>query len=414
MASLGQTDPDLAELLADERRRLEETIDLIAAENTPPPEILEMMGSVFNIKTIEGYPGKRFHAGCRNVDAVERLAVDRCRQLFQAGHANVQPHSGTSANLAVYFSVLEPGDPILAMSLPHGGHLSHGHRASMTSRCFRFEHYRVDSQTELIDYEEMRRLARSFRPRMIVAGASSYPRLIDYEQVAAIAREVSAYLLVDMAHIAGLVAAEVIPSPVPVSDFVTFTCYKTMLGPRGGVVLGREDLAKRIDSAVFPGGQGTSPVNTMAAKALCFQRALNDPEFSTIQRETVRNAQHLASCLSDRGYRLVTGGTDNHQVIPDVGQAGISGKAAEELLEAVGIVCNRNVIPSDAEAGSGTSGIRLGTQAATVRGMGFPEMERLADLIDRTLKAGSDAEQLDEVRTGVRDLAGAFPVYEGS
>ena len=412
MASLGQTDPDLAELLADERRRLEETIDLIAAENTPPPEILEMMGSVFNIKTIEGYPGKRFHAGCQNVDGVERLAVERCRQLFRAGHANVQPHSGTSANLAAYFSVLEPGDRILAMSLPHGGHLSHGHRASMTSRCFRFEHYRVDSQTELIDYQEMRRLARSFRPRMLVAGASSYPRLIDYDEVASIAREVSAYLLVDMAHIAGLVAAGVIPSPVPVSDFVTFTCYKTMLGPRGGVVLTSENLAKRIDSAVFPGGQGTSPVNSMAAKALCFHRALNDPEFSTIQRETVRNAQHLAGSISDRGYRLVTGGTDNHQVIPDVGQAGISGKTAEELLESVGIVCNRNVIPSDAEAGSGTSGIRLGTQAATVRGMGFPEMERLADLIDRTLKAGSDEEQLDAVRAEVRDLAGAFPVYE--
>ncbi|UCB52630.1 MAG: serine hydroxymethyltransferase, partial [Candidatus Zixiibacteriota bacterium] len=264
MRFLPKDDPELAELIRNETSRIEETLDLIAAENHAPRSVMEALGSILNTKTIEGYPGKRFHAGCVYADEVENLAISRGKHLFGAKHVNVQPHSGTSANLAVYFSVLDVGDRILAMSLPHGGHLSHGHAASITSRCFEFEHYNVDSGTELIDYNQVMDLALKFRPKMMVAGASSYARLIDYEKMAAIASEVSAYLLVDMAHIAGLVAAKVIPSPVPHSDFVTFTCYKTMMGGRGGVILSKQKYGDQIDRAIFPGCQGTSPVNVIA------------------------------------------------------------------------------------------------------------------------------------------------------
>ena len=268
MKFLSKDDPEVAELIKKEESRIENTIDLIASENHSPRSIMEVLGSVFNTKTIEGYPGKRFHAGCIYADEVENLAISRGKQLFGAEYINVQPHSGTSANLAVYFSVLEMGDRILAMSLPHGGHLSHGHRASITSRCFEFNHYGVNNKTELIDYDEVRELAHKFKPRMIVAGASSYPRLIDYEKMAEIAKEVSSYLFTDMAHLGGLVAAKVIPSPVPHSDFVTFTCYKTMMGGRGGVILCKQDYGKKIDSAIFPGCQGTSAVNLRARQKI--------------------------------------------------------------------------------------------------------------------------------------------------
>ena len=273
-------------LIQQEKTRLETTLNLIAAEHHCPPSIMEVLGSVLNTKTIEGYPGKRFHAGCGYVDQVENLAISRGRKLFNAEYVNVQPHSGTSANLAVYFSVLKVGDRILSMRLPHGGHLSHGHRASITSKCFSFEHYSVDLESERIDYDQVHEMAVRFRPRMIVAGASSYARLIDYERLAEIAREVSAYLLVDMAHIAGLVAAGAIPSPVPFADFVTFTCYKTMMGGRGGVILCKKEYGKKIDSSVFPGCQGTSPVNVIAAKALIFKLAM-EPRFKDIQTKTI-------------------------------------------------------------------------------------------------------------------------------
>lgn len=410
MTHLEMADPEIARLIDHERVRLEETLNLIAAENHMPAAVLETMGSVLNTKTIEGYPGKRFHAGCVHVDEVEDLAVERGRKLFGAEHVNVQPHSGTSANLAVYFAVLDVGDRILAMKLAHGGHLSHGHPASITGRCFDFRHYSVDPETELIDYDQVQRTAVEFQPRMIVAGASSYPRCIDYIRMAEIARSVSAYLLVDMAHLAGLVAADVIPSPVPHSDFVTFTGYKTLMGPRGGVILCRAPFARQIDRTIFPGCQGTSAVNLIAAKALIFKLA-GEKAFRETQAQTVQNAGRLAGALADCGYRIVTGGTDNHLVLVDVGSRHLDGGAVEKALEAVGLVANRNVIPGDENQPGTVSGVRLGTAAVTTRGMGSAEMDAIAGLIDRTLLAGQDQDALDKIKSQVAELCKRFPVY---
>lgn len=410
MKFLSKDDPEVAELIKKEESRIENTIDLIASENHSPRSIMEVLGSVFNTKTIEGYPGKRFHAGCIYADEVENLAISRGKQLFGAEYINVQPHSGTSANLAVYFSVLEMGDRILAMSLPHGGHLSHGHRASITSRCFEFNHYGVNNKTELIDYDEVRELSHKFKPRMIVAGASSYPRLIDYEKMAEIAKEVSSYLFTDMAHLGGLVAAKVIPSPVPHSDFVTFTCYKTMMGGRGGVVLCKQDYGKKIDSAIFPGCQGTSAVNLIVAKALIFKLAM-EPEFVDIQKKTLENAAYLAKQLDKKGYRIVTGGTDNHQVLVDVTPKGLKGNAAEKFLEFVGVIANRNVIPIDSDSPGTVSGLRLGSSAVTSRGMGKPEIVKIADLIDAAMVNHENKDVLDRVSKEVFELCKKFPVY---
>ena len=410
MKFLSKDDPEVAELIKKEESRIENTIDLIASENHSPRSIMEVLGSVFNTKTIEGYPGKRFHAGCIYADEVENLAISRGKQLFGAEYINVQPHSGTSANLAVYFSVLEMGDRILAMSLPHGGHLSHGHRASITSRCFEFNHYGVNNKTELIDYDEVRELSHKFKPRMIVAGASSYPRLIDYEKMAEIAKEVSSYLFTDMAHLGGLVAAKVIPSPVPHSDFVTFTCYKTMMGGRGGVILCKQDYGKKIDSAIFPGGQGTSAVNLIVAKALIFKLAM-EPEFVDIQKKTLENAAYLAKQLDKKGYRIVTGGTDNHQVLVDVTPKGLKGNAAEKFLEFVGVIANRNVIPIDSDSAGTVSGLRFGSSAITSRGMGKPEIVKIADLIDAAIVNHENKDVLDRVSKEVFELCKKFPVY---
>jgi glycine hydroxymethyltransferase len=413
MKFLSKDDPEVAELIKKEESRIENTIDLIASENHSPRSIMEVLGSVFNTKTIEGYPGKRFHAGCIYADEVENLAISRGKQLFGAEYINVQPHSGTSANLAVYFSVLEMGDRILAMSLPHGGHLSHGHRASITSRCFEFNHYGVNNKTELIDYDEVRELSHKFKPRMIVAGASSYPRLIDYEKMAEIAKEVSSYLFTDMAHLGGLVAAKVIPSPVPHSDFVTFTCYKTMMGGRGGVILCKQDYGKKIDSAIFPGCQGTSAVNLIVAKALIFKLAM-EPEFVDIQKKTLENAAYLAKQLDKKGYRIVTGGTDNHQVLVDVTPKGLKGNAAEKFLEFVGVIANRNVIPIDSDSPGTVSGLRLGSSAVTAvtsRGMGKPEIVKIADLIDAAMVNHENKDVLDRVSKEVFELCKKFPVY---
>lgn len=410
MRYLVQDDPQVAALIEKEEVRIENTLDLIAAENHSPPSVMEALGSVFNTKTIEGYPGKRFHAGCKYADEVEDLAVSRGKQLFSAEYVNVQPHSGTSANLAVYFSVLQVGDKILSMSLPHGGHLSHGHRASITSKCFNFSHYNVDAKTELIDYDEVRSLAQKHKPRMIVAGASSYPRLIDYEKMASIAKDVSAYLFADMAHLAGLVAAKVIPSPVPYCDFVTFTCYKTMMGGRGGVILSKRDYGKKIDGAVFPGTQGTSPVNVIAAKAVIFKLAMT-PHFAEVQKKTLENAVLLAAELAAKGFRIVSGGTENHQVLVDVSSKGIGGNAAEKVLESVGIVANRNVIPSDARNPGAESGVRLGTSAVAARGMGKEEMVQIADFIYTALANSANGSVLEEVAQRVETLARKFPVY---
>ncbi len=410
MAHIDKADPEIAQLADREKARLENTLNLIAAENHMPAAILEVLGSVLNTKTIEGYPGKRFHAGCVHVDAVEALAIARCRALFGAEHVNVQPHSGTSANLAVYFSVLDIGDRILSMNLAHGGHLSHGHAASITSRCFDFRHYGVDPKTELIDYDQVSRMADAFRPKMIVAGASSYPRCIDYARMAEIARNVSACLLVDMAHLAGLVAAGVIPSPVPHSDFVTFTGYKTLMGPRGGVILCRAPYARKIDRTIFPGCQGTSAVNLIAAKAMIFKMA-TEKAFIDIQAQTVVNAACLARVLADRDYRIVTGGTDNHLVLVDMCSKGVEGGAAEKILESVGIIANRNVIPGDELKPGTASGVRFGTAAVTTRGMGETEIEEIAQMIDGVLNGGEAPDILEKTKAQVTALCRRFPVY---
>ncbi len=410
MTPIGIEDPAIAQLVAQERTRLENTLNLIAAENHMPKAILETLGSVLNTKTIEGYPGKRFHAGCVHVDEVEALAIERGRALFGAEHMNVQPHSGTSANLAVYFSVLDIGDRILSMNLAHGGHLSHGHQASITGRCFDFRHYGVDPETELIDYDQVSRIADTFRPKMIVAGASSYPRCIDYARMAEIARRVSAYLLVDMAHLAGLVAAGVIPSPVPHSDFVTFTGYKTLMGPRGGAILCRAPYARKIDRTIFPGCQGTSAVNLIAAKAMIFKLA-GEKAFIDIQKQTVANAADLAAALAKRGYRTVTGGTDNHLVMVDMGTRNMAGGAAEKALESVGIIANRNVIPGDEQKPGKVSGVRFGTAAVTTRGMGAGEILEIADMIDGVLTGGDALDIIEKTKAQVTALCRRFPVY---
>jgi glycine hydroxymethyltransferase len=410
MGTLAQDDPQVFRIVRKESVRVENTLDLIAAENHPPLSILEAQGSILGMKAAEGYPGRRFHAGCRHADEVERLAVARARTLFGAEHVNVQPHSGVSANLAVYFSVLTPGDRVLSMRLDHGGHLSHGDSASITSRCFEFRHYGVDARSERIDYREVRRIAAEFRPRMIVAGASSYPRRIDYEAFAEIARKHAAYLLVDMAHIAGLVAGRAIPSPVPVSDFVTFTTYKTLQGGRGGVILCRKKHAPRIEKTLFPGAQGTPSLNLVAAKAVCFKRAA-EPSFRSYQRKIVANAKLLAAALQKRGYRIVSGGTDIHLVLVDLGSKGLTGKAAETALESVGIIVNRNPIPNDPRPPEVAGGIRIGSAAITARGIPRPEMEKIVEWIDKALAYPDRKPVLSAIAAEVAEFCAAFPVY---
>jgi len=398
------------DLIEKEKRRQQMTLCMIAAENTAPKPILEALGSYFNNKTAEGYPAHRYHTGCQVADELEQLAINRCKSIFGAGHANVQSHSGVNANLAVYSAVLQPGDTVISMKLSHGGHLSHGDPASITSRIYRFDHYGVNPNTELLDYDEIRKLALKRRPRMIVAGASSYPRLIDYVSLRTIAEEISAYLLVDMAHIAGLVAAQVIPSPVPHADFVTFTTYKTMMGPHGGVILSKKIFSGDIDHAVFPGTQGTPTLSLVAGKAVCFKLATT-PEFIQIQKATLKNAQILADELRTRGYRLVTGGTDNHLVLIDLRSKALKGDVAERALEEVGILTNRNAIPYDSESTQTTSGLRMGTQAISARGLREEEMREISKLIDQTLSALGDESVKMEVLEKVHNICFRFPIY---
>lgn len=411
MHYLPRQDPAVAEIIRLEEARIENTLDLIAAENHAPGSIFEAQGSIFSTKAAEGYPGRRFHAGCRHADALESLAIDRAKRLFGADHANLQPHSGVSANLAVYFAVLNPGDRILSMKLSHGGHLSHGDPSSITSRCFNFRHYGLDPATECIDYDEVASLAREFKPRMLVAGASSYPRLIDYEKMAQISSSVSAYLLVDMAHIAGLVAAGVIPGPVPHADFVTFTTYKTLQGGRGGVILCRQEHARKISRTIFPGSQGTPSLNLLAAKAVCFKLAMA-PEFIKLQRKTLDNATALAAGFEQKGYRIVTGGSDNHLILVDLRPRGLTGDVAEQALESAGIIVNRNVIPGDPQRPDVTSGIRLGSPAITSRGMGADEISRIVELMDTTMANAGNSDVVDQVLQRVTELCRKFPVYD--
>ena len=411
MLYLPQDDPAVAEIVRLEEARIEDTLDLIAAENHAPRSIFEAQGSIFSTKAAEGYPGHRFHAGCRNADALESLAIERARRLFGADHANLQPHSGVSANLAVYFSVLNLSDRILSMKLSHGGHLSHGDPSSITSKCFNFQHYGLDPATERIDYDEVSALAREFKPQMIVAGASSYPRLIDYKKMAQIASSVSACLLVDMAHIAGLVAAGVIPGPVPHADFVTFTTYKTLQGGRGGVILCRQEHAQKISRTIFPGAQGTPSLNLLAAKAVCFKLAM-EPEFKALQARTLDNAAALSTGFGKKGYRIVTGGTDNHLILVDLRSKGLTGDVAEQTLESVGIIVNRNVIPGDPQRPDVTSGIRVGSPGITSRGMGEAEVMQIVDLMDTAMLNRENGDILEQVSHSVIDLCRKFPVYK--
>jgi glycine hydroxymethyltransferase len=412
MQSLPGHDPEVARIIRQEESRIENTLDLIAAENHAPLSVFEAQGSIFGTKAAEGYPGSRFHAGCIYADELESLAIKRAKRLFGADHANLQPHSGVSANLAVYFSVLEVGDRILTMKLSHGGHLSHGDPSSITSKCFDFKHYGLNLETERIDYNEVAELAQSFRPRMIVAGASSYPRLIEYEKMAQISRGVSAYFMVDMAHIAGLVAAGVIPSPVPHADFVTFTTYKTLNGGRGGVILCRQEHARKISKTIFPGAQGTPSLNLLAAKAVCFKLA-SEPEFKRQQKKTLENAAAFADGFEKKGYRIVSGGTDNHLVLVDLRSKDLTGDIAEKTLQSAGIIVNRNVIPGDPQRPEVASGIRIGSPGITTRGMGANEVAQIVEWMDKAMANNKNSDILREISRNVEDLCWKYPVYRG-
>ena len=409
-AGLEQVDPEVFEAIHRESERLECNLELIASENVVSQAVLEAQGCLMTNKYAEGYPGKRYYGGCEYVDVVERLAVERARELFAAEHVNVQPHSGTQANMAVYFAVLKPGDTYLGMDLSHGGHLSMGSPVNFSGRLYNVVPYGVSADTETIDYDALAELAREHRPRLIVAGASAYPRTVDYERFRAIADEVGALLMVDMAHIAGLVAAGCHPSPIPYADYVTTTTHKTLRGPRGGMILCRQEHAKTLNSRVFPGMQGGPLMHVIAAKAVALKEA-STPEFSDYQRQIVTNAKALAGALTDGGFRLVSGGTDNHLMLIDLRDSELTGKLAQETLERAGVTANRNTVPFDTRSPFVTSGVRVGTPAVTTRGMKEPEMRAIADLIRRALALVGDDEGLGAIAAEVRELCERFPVY---
>jgi glycine hydroxymethyltransferase len=412
MSSLDRVDPEVADILNRELHREQNNIELIASENFVSPEVLAAQGSVLTNKYAEGYPGRRYYGGCEYVDMVETLAIERAKALFGAEGANVQPHSGTQANLEVYAAVLQPGDTILSMSLADGGHLSHGSPVSLTAKLYRIVSYGVRKDTETIDYDQVRTLAQAEHPRLILAGASAYPRLIDYAAFRDIADAVGAVLMVDMAHIAGLVAARLIPSPVPYADFVTTTTHKTLRGPRGGVILFKDQFAKQLNSAVFPGSQGGPLEHIIAAKAVAFKEAASS-EFVVYQQHVLQNAKVLAEALAERGYRIVSGGTDNHLMLVDLTSKGVTGKDVQTLLESVGITVNKNAIPFDPLPPSKASGIRVGTPATTTRGMRESEMRDTAALIDEAIMNRSDEAKLAELRSRVSALTARFPIYTG-
>ena len=407
---LKETDPDIYSAIRAEARRQNENIELIASENFTSLSVLEAMGSVLTNKYAEGYPAKRWYGGCENVDVVEQLAIDRAKQLFGAEHANVQPHSGTSANIAVFMALLEPGDKILGMDLTHGGHLSHGHKMNYSGKFYTIIPYGVSPKDEQIDYAELERLAKEHKPKMILLGASAYPRIIDFKRGKEIADQVGALLMVDMAHFAGLVATGHHPSPVPFADVVTTTTHKTLRGPRAGLILCKEKYAKAIDSAVFPGIQGGPLMHVIAAKAVALKEALS-PEFKEYSAQIVKNAKVLAQAMASRGWRIVSGGTDNHLMLVDVTVKKFNGKQVQELLDKVKITVNKNMIPFDKESPFKGSGVRLGTPAVTTRGMKEPEMELIAELIDQTLQAPENAENLSKVLSRVEELTRRFPLY---
>jgi glycine hydroxymethyltransferase len=410
LRTLAEVDPEIAEAIRNERHRQNSGIELIASENFVSRAVLEAAGSVLTNKYAEGYPGRRYYGGCEFVDVVERAAIARAKALFGADHANVQPHSGAQANMAVYFALLKPGDTVLGMNLAHGGHLTHGHPLNFSGKLYTIVPYGVRQSDERIDYDELDRLADEHKPKMIIVGASAYPRVIDFARIRAAGNRVGAAVMTDMAHIAGLVAAGIHPSPVPHSDFVTTTTHKTLRGPRAGMVLCREQHAKELDKAVFPGVQGGPLMHVIAAKAACFKEAA-EPAFKEYQQQIVANAKRLATLLSDAGFRLVSGGTDNHLMLVDVFSKGITGKQAEAALGKAGITVNRNAIPFDRNPPTVASGIRVGTPAVTTRGMREAEMETIGDLIARALKTPEDDGALTMIRMEVETLCRKFPLY---
>jgi glycine hydroxymethyltransferase len=410
MQNLFRTDPEVAEAIRNETRRQGSQLELIASENFVSEAVLEALGTVLTNKYAEGYPGKRYYGGCEFVDVAESLAIQRAKQLFSADHANVQPHSGAQANMSVYMTVCQPGDTILGMNLSHGGHLTHGHPLNFSGRYFKVVAYGVRKEDEQIDYEAMAAQAREHRPKVLVVGASAYPRTIDFVAVRKAADECGAVVMADMAHIAGLVAAGLHPSPVPHAEFVTTTTHKTLRGPRGGMILCQEKWAKETDKLLFPGVQGGPLMHVIAAKAVAFKEALS-PDFKTYQAQIVKNAKALAATLMGEGWRLVSGGTDNHLMLIDVFAKGITGKIAEKALDRAGITVNKNTIPFDTNSPMVASGIRVGTPALTTRGMREADMEKVGLLISRALSAVDDDTQLGEVKRDVKRLCDQFPLY---
>ncbi|MGB9761086.1 MAG: serine hydroxymethyltransferase [Caldimicrobium thiodismutans] len=411
MSFLKEIDPEIYELIEGETERQEYQLEMIASENLASRAVMEAEGSPLMNKYAEGYPKGRYYGGCEFVDEIERIAIERLKLLFGAEYANVQPHSGTQANMAVFFAILNPGDTILSMNLSHGGHLSHGAPVNFSGKLYKIVHYGVSRETERLDYEEIRKIALSERPKLIIAGASAYPRTIDFEAFYQIAQEVRAFLMVDMAHIAGLVAAGIHPSPIPYADFVTSTTHKTLRGPRGGFILCKEKWGKLIDKVVFPGMQGGPHMNIIAAKAVCFQEALL-PEFKSYQQQVVKNAQVIAQVFKEEGFRVVSGGTDNHLVLIDVSSKGLTGAQAEILLEEAGITVNKNAIPFDPLPPKITSGIRIGTPAITTRGLKEKEVEEVAHWMCEILKNPENEALRKDVRKKVRELCERFPFYK--
>jgi len=410
MKSLKEVDPDIYELIFQEKKRETSKILMIASENYASKAVMEAQGSLFTNKYAEGYPGRRYYGGCEYADEVERLAQERAKKLFNVEHVNVQPHSGTQANMAVYFAMLQPGDTIMGMSLPHGGHLSHGSPVNFTGKLYKTVFYGVNKETGYIDMEEVRRLANEHKPKIIITGASAYPRIIDFKAFAEIAKEVGAYLMADIAHIAGLIVTGLHPSPVPYSDFITTTTHKTLRGPRGGIVMCKADYAKAIDKAVFPGIQGGPLVHVIAAKAVAFQEALSE-DFKEYQQKVIKNAKTLAEALKKKGFKLVSDGTDNHLMLVDLTNFNITGKEAEEALDKAGITVNKNTIPFDTKPPTVTSGMRIGTPSVTTRGMGEQEMEEIAEIIERVIKNISNESVIKDMKKKVQLLCKRFPIY---
>ncbi|MBQ3062359.1 MAG: serine hydroxymethyltransferase [Clostridia bacterium] len=408
MDFISQFDPEIGAAIKEEFARQVRNIELIASENIVSPAVMMTMGSCLTNKYAEGYPGKRYYGGCEKVDIAENIARERACKLFGADHANVQPHSGAQANLAVYFALVKPGDTVMGMNLDHGGHLTHGSPVNMSGSYFNIVPYSLNPETEMLDYDEILRTAKECKPKMIIAGGSAYPRAIDFEKFSQIAKEVGAYLMVDMAHIAGLVAAGLHQNPVPYADVVTTTTHKTLRGPRGGMILCKEELAKKIDKAIFPGTQGGPLMHTIAAKAVCFGEALK-PEFKEYQQQIIKNASVLAENLVKQGFKLVSGGTDNHLMLVDVRNFGITGKTIEKRLDEVYITVNKNSIPNDPEKPTVTSGIRVGTPAVTTRGFKEEEMIKIAELI--ALTASDFENKADYIRECVTDMCQRFPIY---